>query len=155
MITVSNQIVIAGAGHAAGQVVATLKQKQFDGKIVLVGDEAYLPYQRPPLSKKFLAGEMLAERLHFKPASFYDDPNIEVRLNTRIASIDLSAQTLAIKNDEEIPYNGLILATGSRAREIRVDGVGLDGVFYLRRARQRDWEFLEHIRIESSHIRRG
>ena len=128
----SNQIVIAGAGHAAGQVVATLKQKQFDGKIVLVGDEAYLPYQRPPLSKKFLAGKMLAERLHFKPASFYDDPNIEVRLSTRIASIDLSAQTLATENDEEIPYNGLILATGSRAREIRVDGVGLDGVYYLR-----------------------
>jgi 3-phenylpropionate/trans-cinnamate dioxygenase ferredoxin reductase subunit len=78
----TQRVVIAGAGHAAGQVVASLKQKKFDGIIVLVGEEAWLPYQRPPLSKKYLAGEMPAERLYVKPSSFYDDPAIEVHLNT-------------------------------------------------------------------------
>ena len=66
----ANTIVIAGAGHGAGQVVASLKQHKFDGKIILVGDEPYLPYQRPPSSKKYLAGELPPERLNFKPASF-------------------------------------------------------------------------------------
>ena len=91
-------IVIAGAGHGAGQVVATLKQKKFAGKIILIGDEAHLPYQRPPLSKKFLSGDLDAERLHFKPASFYDDPQIEVHLNTSIESIDRAGKK-AIASD--------------------------------------------------------
>jgi NAD(P)H-nitrite reductase large subunit len=78
----SKTVVIAGAGHGAGQVVAALKQHEFDGRIVMIGDEPYLPYQRPPLSKKYLAGDMAPERLYFKPESFYDDPQIEVLLNT-------------------------------------------------------------------------
>ena len=72
-VEVREKVVIAGAGHAAGQVVASLRQHEFAGQIVLVGDEPYLPYQRPPLSKKFLAGEMPAERLYVKPVSFYDE----------------------------------------------------------------------------------
>jgi 3-phenylpropionate/trans-cinnamate dioxygenase ferredoxin reductase component len=132
LVFVSNRIVIAGAGHAAGQVVATLKQKQFDGDIVLVGEEAYLPYQRPPLSKKFLAGELDAERLHFKPASFYEDPNIEPRLSTRVTAIDLAAKSLATANHDVIHYDTLVVATGSRARAIPVAGSELGGVQYLR-----------------------
>jgi 3-phenylpropionate/trans-cinnamate dioxygenase ferredoxin reductase subunit len=129
---VSKQIVIAGAGHAAGQVVATLKQKKFDGRIVLVGDEAFLPYQRPPLSKKFLAGDMPAERLHLKPASFYEDPNIDVRLETRIASIDRRARTVSTEGGDSIAYDTLVLATGSRVRKVPVEGSDLSGVHYLR-----------------------
>lgn len=125
-------IAIAGAGHAAGQVVATLKQKKFAGNIVLVGDEVYLPYQRPPLSKKFLAGEMPAERLYVKPQSFYDDDNIDVRLNTRITAIDRAARNLRTEADDAIHYDTLILATGSRAREVPVPGGDLKGVHYLR-----------------------
>jgi 3-phenylpropionate/trans-cinnamate dioxygenase ferredoxin reductase subunit len=68
---VSKKIIIVGAGHGAGQVVATLKQKKFAGEIVLIGDESYLPYQRPPLSKKFLAGELERKRLLFKPESCF------------------------------------------------------------------------------------
>ena len=132
LIFVSNRIVIAGAGHAAGQVVATLKQKQFGGDIVLIGEEAHLPYQRPPLSKKFLAGEISAERLYFRPASFYEDPSIELRLSTRVTAIDLTAKNLATASDEVIDYDTLIVATGSRAREIPVEGGELGGVQYLR-----------------------
>ena len=63
----SNTVVIIGAGHAAGQTAATLRQKGFTGRIVMIGDESYVPYQRPPLSKAFLAGELELERLFFKP----------------------------------------------------------------------------------------
>ncbi len=126
------QVVIAGAGHAAGQVVATLKQKKFEGKILLIGDEAWLPYQRPPLSKKFLAGELPAERLYFKPPNFYDEANIEVRLNTSITSIDRDDHSIETATGDKISYDKLILALGSRVRRVDVDGADLDGVHYLR-----------------------
>jgi len=129
---VTEKVVIAGAGHAAGQLVASLKQQKFAGQIVLVGDEPYLPYQRPPLSKKFLSGDMPAERLYLKPASFYDDPQIELRLETLISEIDRDGKTL--KTDSgDIAYDTLILALGSRVCHLPVEGADLDGVHYLRR----------------------
>ncbi len=128
----SKRIVIAGAGHAAGQAVASLRHEKYDGEIVLIGDEPYLPYQRPPLSKKYLAGEMPAERLYLRPASFYDDPQISVQLDTRVTAINSSGRTLAVDSGEEIAYDTLILALGSRARTLRVDGADLPHVHYLR-----------------------
>lgn len=125
-------VVIAGAGHAAGQLVTSLKQKNYDGKIVLVGDEPYLPYQRPPLSKKFLAGAMEAERLFVKPASFYDDANIELRLETKVAAIDRDGKCLRSSDGDDIPYDKLVLALGSRARQLPVEGAKLKCVHYLR-----------------------
>ncbi len=125
-------IVIAGAGHGAGQVVASLKQRKFPGNIVLVGEEEYLPYQRPPLSKKFLAGELPAERLAFKPPSFYDEKNIDVRLNTHIDSVDRAASEIVTEDGERIAYDKLVLATGSRVRKVSVPGHDLPGVHYLR-----------------------
>ncbi len=127
----TEKVVIAGAGHAAGQLVASLKQQKFAGQIVLVGDEPYLPYQRPPLSKKFLSGDMPAERLYLRPKSFYDDPQIELRLETLITEIDRNRKTL--KTDSgDIAYDTLILALGSRVRRLTVEGADLDGVYYLR-----------------------
>ena len=126
------KVVIVGAGHAAGQLIASLKQRKFAGDIVLIGDEPYLPYQRPPLSKKFLAGEFAADRLYVKPESFYEDPQIEVRLETHITEIDRERKTLKTDSDEEIQYDKLILALGSRVRQLSVDGADLDGVHYLR-----------------------
>ena len=128
----SKTVVIAGAGHGAGQVVAALKQHEFDGRIVMIGDEPYLPYQRPPLSKKYLAGDMAPERLYFKPESFYDDPQIEVLLNTRVTSIDRSAHTVSTDGGREIAYDKLVLALGSRVREVPVAGADLPGIHYLR-----------------------
>ena len=125
-------IVIAGAGHAAGQVVATLRQEKFDGQIILIGDEPYLPYQRPPLSKKFLAGEMPAERLFLKPASFYDDPQIELHLDTRIAALDCDNKIISCESGDEVAYDKLVLALGSRARTLPIEGVQLEQVHYLR-----------------------
>lgn len=127
----TERVVIAGAGHAAGQLVTSLKQQKFAGQIVLVGDESYLPYQRPPLSKKFLSGDMPAERLYVKPASFYDDPQVELRLATRISEIDRNRKTLKTNNGD-IAYDKLILALGSRVRRLDIEGADLDGVHYLR-----------------------
>ena len=128
----SEQIVIAGAGHAAGQVIATLKQKKFDGNIVMIGDEPWLPYQRPPLSKKFLAGELPAERLYFKPPSFYEDPNIDVRLNEAVVSIDRNAKSVTTRSGQGVSYDSLVLAIGSRVRQVETRGADLEGVHYLR-----------------------
>jgi len=129
---VTARVVIAGAGHAAGQLVASLKQQKFDGQIVLVGDETHLPYQRPPLSKKFLSGDLAAERLYVKPAAFYEDPQIELRLDTRIVAIDRARKALEIENGEDISYDKLILAMGSRVRRLSIEGADLEGIHYLR-----------------------
>lgn len=128
----TEKVVIAGAGHAAGQVVASLRQHKFGGEIVLVGDEPYLPYQRPPLSKKFLAGELPAERLYVKPESFYDDPAITLHLGTSIAAIDREAKCLKIEDGEDIGYDKLVISTGSRVRNLPVEGANLNRVHYLR-----------------------
>ena len=126
------RVVIVGAGHAAGQLVASLKQKQFAGEIVLLGEEPYYPYQRPPLSKKYLAGAMAAERLYLKPEKFYADPHIEVRLDTRVDSIDREARTVTTATGDTLAYDTLVLATGSRVRRLPVPGSELQGVHYLR-----------------------
>jgi 3-phenylpropionate/trans-cinnamate dioxygenase ferredoxin reductase subunit len=99
---------------------------------VLVGDEQFLPYQRPPLSKKFLSGDLPAERLYLRPASFYEDADIDLRLETSITSIDRANQLLNTDNGEDIPYDKLILALGSRVRRLPVEGADLEGVHYLR-----------------------
>ncbi|MEJ2127388.1 MAG: FAD-dependent oxidoreductase [Woeseiaceae bacterium] len=128
----SKKIIIVGAGHGAGQVVATLKQKKFAGEIVLIGDESYLPYQRPPLSKKFLAGELERKRLLFKPESFYEDPQIDVQLGTRVVHIDRDSRKVFTNHSREYAYDMLVLATGSRVRKINVPGADLAEIHYLR-----------------------
>ena len=125
-------VVIAGAGHAAGQAVASLKQHKFGGRIILVGDEPYLPYQRPPLSKKFLAGELELERLYLRPERYYTEHDVELRLNTRVTAIDRDRKTLKLNDDSELAYSRLVLATGTRVRTLGMDGETLDGVHYLR-----------------------
>lgn len=128
----TKKIVIVGAGHAAGQLVASLKQLKFDGQITLIGDEPTHPYQRPPLSKKFLCGDMPAERLFVKPEKFYDDPKIELRLATRVSAIDRDKKLVETETGEQFSYDTLILALGSRVRRLKLDGHDLDGVHYLR-----------------------
>ncbi|MGI9202793.1 MAG: NAD(P)/FAD-dependent oxidoreductase [Woeseiaceae bacterium] len=127
------KVVIIGAGHAAGQLVASLRQKKFAGRITLLGEEPWYPYQRPPLSKKFLAGDMPAERLYVKPQSFYDDdPNVQVIVNTQVTSIDRTEQSVQTDTGQTFDYDFLIIATGSRPRALSLPGAELDGVSYLR-----------------------
>jgi 3-phenylpropionate/trans-cinnamate dioxygenase ferredoxin reductase subunit len=124
-------VVIAGAGQAAAQAIITLRQGGFGGDIVLAGEEPYLPYQRPPLSKKFLAGEMELERLYLRPAQFYGDNRVDLRLGTRVESVDRTARTVRLDGGTQA-YDRLILATGSHVRRIPIPGQDLPEVHYLR-----------------------
>lgn len=127
------KVVIIGAGHAAGQLVASLRQKKFAGRITLLGEESWYPYQRPPLSKKFLAGDMPAERLYVKPQKFYDDdPDVHVILNTRVMLIDRGGQFVQTNTGRSYDYDYLIIASGSRPRKLPLPGAELGGVHYLR-----------------------
>jgi 3-phenylpropionate/trans-cinnamate dioxygenase ferredoxin reductase subunit len=128
----SEHFVIVGAGQAGGQAAATLRQKGFKGRLTLVGGEPYLPYQRPPLSKKFLAGALPVERLLLKPASFFADRDITVQLATRARSVDLPAQRLTLSDGKILPYDQLLLAVGSKVRRLAISGSDLKGIHYLR-----------------------
>jgi 3-phenylpropionate/trans-cinnamate dioxygenase ferredoxin reductase subunit len=128
----TEKIVIAGGGHAAAQLISTLRQLKYAGDIVLIGEEPWLPYQRPPLSKKYLAGELETERLYVKPESFYEDRQVELRLQTKVTGIDRAARSLQLDSGEEISYDKLVLALGARVRELDIEGVSLGGVHYLR-----------------------
>jgi len=142
-------VVVVGAGHGAGQLVASLRHKNFDGRITLIGDERWYPYQRPPLSKKFLAGELPPERLHFKPESFYADQQIDVRIGSRIVAIDRQARTVTAEDGETFAYEKLVLATGGRPRRLDLAGAELPGVHYLRSI-----DDVERIRADMTQARR-
>ena len=125
-------IVIVGAGHAAGQAAASLRQEKYEGEILVLGDEPHIPYQRPPLSKQYLSGEYGLERVHLRPAAFYDSRGIVVRSGLRAAEIDRQARTVRCANGETVRYDQLLLATGARPRRLDAPGEDLAGVHYLR-----------------------
>lgn len=128
----SENIVIIGAGQAAAQAVATLKAEGFAGAVTIVGDEAFPPYQRPPLSKAYLMGKLERERLFLKPENFYTDAGCEVALNVAATKIDRTARSVTLSDGRALPYDKLLLATGTRVRRIPVPGEDLKGVHYLR-----------------------
>ncbi|MDI7774315.1 FAD-dependent oxidoreductase [Asticcacaulis sp. EMRT-3] len=118
----SNGIVIIGAGHAGGAAAGALRQYGYDAPITLIGAEPYLPYQRPPLSKAWLKGEAGLDDLYLRGDSFYDDQQITTRLGLQVVAIDRSAQTVRLTSGETLPYDHLIIATGSRARPYPASG---------------------------------
>jgi 3-phenylpropionate/trans-cinnamate dioxygenase ferredoxin reductase subunit len=126
------RIVIIGAGQAAAQAVTTLRSEGFTGAITLVGDETWLPYQRPPLSKAYLAGEFVRERLFLKSESFYAEAQCELHLGVAAERIDRAAKQVILRGGAAIPYDRLLLATGARVRPLSVPGVDLAGIHYLR-----------------------
>jgi 3-phenylpropionate/trans-cinnamate dioxygenase ferredoxin reductase subunit len=128
----SSTILIIGGGQAGAQAIDTLRREGFGGRLVLVSDEPFLPYQRPPLSKKFLSGELAADRLPFRHQSFYDEHRVELKLGVRAVQLDLSARRVALANGEEIIYDRLLLCTGAVSRQLTCPGADLPGVHYLR-----------------------
>jgi 3-phenylpropionate/trans-cinnamate dioxygenase ferredoxin reductase subunit len=127
-----SRIVIVGAGQAAAAAIDTLRRKGFSGAIALVGEEESCPYQRPPLSKKYLAGGMAAERLLIRPPHFYGEHAIEMHLGRRVTHIDRATQRVRLDDGATLPYDELLLATGSRPRALSAPGAGLPGVHFLR-----------------------
>ncbi len=126
------RIVIIGAGQAGCQAVATLRAEGFAGAITMVGDEAYAPYQRPPLSKTYLMGTMERDRLFLKPDAFYAEAKCELLLNIGVKSIDRTMKSVALSDGRSLSYDKLLIATGTRVRRIKVPGAGLRGIHYLR-----------------------
>ena len=124
--------VVIGGGHAAGQAVASLRQEGFEGEIVVIGDEPFLPYQRPPLSKQYLSGEQGIDRVYLRPEKFYEERNITLKLGVRVESLDCDAHTVVTSAGETINYDKALLCTGSRPRLLNAPGIDLAGIHYLR-----------------------
>jgi 3-phenylpropionate/trans-cinnamate dioxygenase ferredoxin reductase subunit len=126
------KIIIIGGGQAGCQTATSLRASGFLGEISIYCSENYLPYQRPPLSKKFLLGELDKERLFFKPEKFYRDNNINFFLNSYVIKIEKENKKIFLNNNEEDSYDKLVIATGTKPREIDVDKDSAKNIFYLR-----------------------
>ena len=121
------RIVIVGAGHAGGSAAAFLRQYGHEGPIVLIGDEAAIPYQRPPLSKAWLKGEADIEAVELRPASWYAENHVDLHIETAAVAIDRDEKAVKLNDGSVVPYDVLILATGSRARRLDIPGADLPG----------------------------
>src|ERR1700756_2149201 len=121
-----------GAGQPAVQAVDTLRRKGFTGKLAVVGDEPWLPYQRPPLSKKYLAGALDRERLVLRPRQFYAEHFVEALLGRRVQEVSREARRVRLDDGSALAYDALLLATGSRPRPLAIPGADLVGVHTLR-----------------------
>lgn len=125
-------IIVIGAGQAGASLVAKFRMLKFEGQITLIGEEPVPPYQRPPLSKAYLLGDMTQERLYLRPADYYDEQNITLRLNARVERIDTASREIHVAG-EVITYDQLVFATGSTPRKLPAQiGGALDGVFTVR-----------------------
>lgn len=125
-------IVIVGAGQAGGWAAQTLRGEGFGGRIVLIGDEAHRPYERPPLSKSVLAGEALPETTRLQKPESFDALNVDWRPRVSATHIDGPAKQLHLSGGDVVGYDKLILCTGGRARKLGIPGSELPGVFTLR-----------------------
>jgi 3-phenylpropionate/trans-cinnamate dioxygenase ferredoxin reductase subunit len=137
-LNTSSAYVIAGAGLAGAKAAETLRGEGHDGPVVLIGDEAERPYERPPLSKDYLLGKAERESIFVHPASWYADHDVELRLGVPVTGVDPAAHEVALADGSRIGYAKLLLATGSSPRRLTVPGADADGVLYLRRVADSD-----------------
>jgi len=126
------RVVILGAGHGGGHLATTLARMNADLEITLIGDEPVLPYQRPPLSKAFLAGDLAESRLYLRPEKIYDNAGIERLLGVSAVGLDTEQRVLRLSDGRDLSYDKLVLATGGRPRFLDIEGKDLAGVFCLR-----------------------
>jgi 3-phenylpropionate/trans-cinnamate dioxygenase ferredoxin reductase subunit len=127
-----SDIVIVGAGQAGIQTAEALRAGGFEGTITVLGDEAYGPYHRPPLSKAWLAGEMDSAQLVMRAPEMLARKNIELRTSVTVTQIDRAAKQVKLSDGTALPYTGLVLATGSTPRSLPLTGGYTQGVFALR-----------------------
>lgn len=131
LFSVAMSVVIIGAGQAAAQLIDSLRRRGYAGAIALIGDEG-LPYQRPPLSKKYLAGELGLDRLQLRQSSYFDEQRVELRLGRRATAIDRDAKRVELDDGTLLNYDHLVIATGSHPRRLKMPGAHLTGIHYLR-----------------------
>ena len=121
-------VVIVGAGHGGAQVAVALRTQKFEGSIAIIGDEPELPYERPPLSKEYFAGEKEFERIQIRPAKYWDEREVTMLLNKRVVSVDPAAHSVTTDGGETIAYGKLVWATGGSPRMLPIPGGDLPGV---------------------------
>jgi 3-phenylpropionate/trans-cinnamate dioxygenase ferredoxin reductase subunit len=124
--------VIVGAGAAAASAVSTLLEEGFDGRIVMVGDESQTPYERPPLSKEYMRGEMELDQFRIRARDWYEDNGVELHLSTRAEHVNTTSRELQLRGGAAIPFDSLLIATGVRNRWLKIPGRELSGVLELR-----------------------
>lgn len=128
----STTFVIVGGGLAGAKAVEALRDNDFDGQIILFADEKHLPYERPPLSKEYLAGKKSLADFTVQDSDWYRDHDVDLRLGSRVSSLDPNAHTVGLPDDTTVAYDRLLLATGSASRRPPLPGSDADGVHYLR-----------------------
>ncbi len=125
-------VVIIGGGQAGFQAASSLRSDGYDGPVTLIGEEPQLPYQRPPLSKGFMAGKQEIERTALRPDAYYRDHHIDLMTGARVVEIDRAARQAKLASGQRVVYETLVLAVGARNRTLSLKGAELDGVCYLR-----------------------
>ncbi|MFN3468953.1 MAG: NAD(P)/FAD-dependent oxidoreductase [Novosphingobium sp.] len=125
-------VIIVGAGHGGAQAAIALRQNGFDGRILVIGREPEIPYERPPLSKEYLAREKTFERICIRPAQFWQDKGVEMRLGAEVVSLDPAAHTVTLADGAQVAYGRLIWATGGDPRRLSCAGADLGGVHAVR-----------------------
>ncbi len=133
-VDLNGRCVVIGASHGGVQVATRLRKLGWLGSIQLIGDEQHLPYHRPPLSKDYLKGIKSKQAILLHAATLYEKTGVDLMLGKHIASIDRQKATVECQDGEQIGYDKLVLAVGSRPRELPLPGVDLQGVYYLRDA---------------------
>jgi 3-phenylpropionate/trans-cinnamate dioxygenase ferredoxin reductase subunit len=141
-------VAVVGTGQAGFQAAASLRQDGFAGRITMIGDEPVLPYQRPPLSKSYLARESALDELWLRPETFYTQHQIDLMAGETVTAIDRTERRLRLASGSALSWDHLILATGARFRPLAVPGAELDGVLPLRTLADTDIlrERLDHAR---------
>ena len=124
--------VIVGAGHAGGRAAQAMRQYGFEGRILLIGEEPHVPYERPPLSKELIVTDAGLEKVRLHDAAWYAENRIELIAGNTATELDAAAKTVGLADGQTIGFDRLMLTTGARVRRLPVPGADLDGVFYLR-----------------------
>src|ERR1700742_50533 len=128
----SSTFAVVGGGLAGAKAAEALRDKDFDGHVVLFAAEDHLPYERPPLSKEYLAGKKGLADFTTATAAWYRDHHVELQPGTEVAAIDVGAHTVSLPDGSNVRYDKLLLATGSQPRRPPLPGADADGVYYLR-----------------------
>ena len=128
----STTFVIVGGGLAGAKAVEALRDSDFDGQLILFAEEEYLPYERPPLSKEYLAGKKTLNDFTVQNSDWYRDHDVDLRLRTRVSSLDPAAHIVGLPDGTAVHYDKLLLATGSASNRPPIPGSDAAGVHYLR-----------------------
>ncbi|MCK9503812.1 MAG: FAD-dependent oxidoreductase [Porticoccaceae bacterium] len=128
----TQKCIIVGASHAAAQVAPTLRQQGWEGSITILGDEYFLPYHRPPLSKDFLSGAKSIDNLFIRQPAIYEKSRIRFALGVTVSAINRADKQVVLDDGEHLSYDKLVLTVGARVRKIDIPGCELPGVYYLR-----------------------